>query len=291
VERRTLCRSRRTGAGRLSSVLIRTVCLLLLLAVGAAQAAPQAELWERWLAHDPRSIRPVDHSAWDDFLMRYVRIRADGVHGVAYGQVTLADRGALEAYIDALSRLPISRYGRPEQMAYWINLYNALLVRVVLEHYPVASVRDIGASANPGTGGPWDGKRLEIEGAALSLNDIEHRILRPIWRDPRIHYALSCAAIGCPNLQPEPFAADRIERQLNQAAIAYINDPRCIQTGGDQLVVSSIYRWYQDDFGGSDRAVINHLMAYAEPGLAMSLQHFERIDGDRFEWRLNDATP
>jgi hypothetical protein len=271
-------------------VLIRTLCLLLL-AVGAAQAAPQAELWERWIAHDPRSTRHIDHRAWDGFLMRYVRIGADGVHGVAYGLVTPADRQALEAYIDRLSRLPISRYGRPEQMAYWINLYNALLVRVVLEHYPVASVRDIGASANPGTGGPWDGKRLEIEGALVSLNDIEHRILRPIWRDPRIHYALSCAAIGCPNLQPEPFEADRLERQLNQAAIAYINDPRCVQTGGDQLVVSSLYRWYQEDFGGSDRAVINHLMAYAEPGLAMTLQHFEGIAGDRFEWRLNDATP
>jgi hypothetical protein len=132
---------------------------------------------------------------------------------------------------------------------------------------------------------------LSVVQTVTPLERHEHRILRPIWRDPRIHYALSCAAAGCPNLQPEPFEADRIERQLNQAAIAYINDPRCIQTADDQLVVSSIYRWYQDDFGGSDRAVINHLMAYAEPGLAMSLQRFEQIAGDRFEWRLNDATP
>jgi hypothetical protein len=275
----------------LSNVPIRTVCLLLLLAAGAAQAAPRADLWERWTAHDPRSTGRIDHSAWDDFLTRYVRIGVDGVHGVAYGLVTPTDRQALAAYIDGLSRLPISRYARPEQMAYWINLYNALLVRVVLDHYPVASVRDIGASAAAGRGGPWDGTRVGIEGALVSLDDIEHRILRPIWRDPRIHYALSCAAVGCPNLQPEPFEADRIERQLNQAAIAYINDPRCIQTVDDQLVVSSIYRWYRDDFGGSDRAVINHLMAYAEPGLAMSLQRFEELAGDRFEWRLNDATP
>ena len=118
-------------------MLIRTLCLLLL-AVGAAQAAPQAELWERWIAHDPRSTRHIDHRAWDGFLMRYVRIGADGVHGVAYGRVTPADRQALDAYVDGLSRLPISRYGRAEQLAYWINLYNALLVRVVLEHYPIA---------------------------------------------------------------------------------------------------------------------------------------------------------
>jgi Protein of unknown function, DUF547 len=272
-------------------VLIRLVSLILLLAAGVAQAAPRAELWQRWTAHDPNSAQTIDHGAWEAFLTRYLRIGANGVHGIAYGLVTSADRRALDAYIDGLSRLPISSYSRPEQMAYWINLYNALLVRVVLAHYPIASVRDIGASMSQGSTGPWHEKRLEIEGTAVSLGDIEHRILRPIWRDPRIHYALSCAAVGCPNLQPEPFRADRLERQLSQAAMAYINDARCIETDGDRLVVSSIYRWYQDDFGGSDLGVINHLMAYAEPDLAMSLQHFERITGDDFEWRLNDATP
>jgi hypothetical protein len=275
----------------MSNVLIRLVCLILLLAAGVAQAAPRAELWERWTAHDPKSAQTIDHGAWEAFLTRYLRIGADGIHGVAYGLVTPADRRALDAYIDGLSRLPISSYSRPEQMAYWINLYNALLVRVVLGHYPIASVRAIGASTKPGISGPWQEKRLEIEGTPVSLGDIEHRILRPIWRDPRIHYALSCAAVGCPNLQPEPFQADRLERQLSQAAMAYINDPRCIETDDDRLVVSSIYRWYQDDFGGSDLDVINHLMAYAEPGLAMDLQHFDRIAGDDFEWRLNDATP
>ena len=272
-------------------MLIRLVCLILLLAAGVVQAAPRAELWERWTAHDPKSARAIDHGAWEAFLTRYLRIGGNGVHGIAYGLVTSADRRALDAYLDGLSRVPISSYSRPEQMAYWINLYNALLVRVVLDHYPIASVHDIGASTKPGTGGPWNEKLLQIEGLPVSLNDIEHRILRPIWRDPRVHYVLSCAAVGCPNLQPQPFQADRLERQLSQAAMAYINDPRCIVTDGDRLVVSSIYRWYQEDFGGSDRGVINHLMAYAEPDLAMSLQHFDRIAGDDFEWRLNDATP
>jgi hypothetical protein len=275
----------------MANMLIRLACLTLLLAAGVAHAAPRADLWERWTAHDPNSAQTIDHGAWEAFLTRYLRIGADGVHGIAYGLVTPADRRALDAYVDGLSQLPISDYSRPEQMAYWINLYNALLVRVVLDHYPVASVHDIGASTSSGTSGPWKQKRLEIEGTPVSLSDIEHRILRPIWRDPRIHYALSCAAVGCPNLQPEPFQADRLERQLSQAAMAYINDPRCLETDGERLVVSSIYRWYRDDFGGSDLGVINHLMAYAEPDLAMSLQHFDRIAGDDFEWRLNDATP
>jgi len=271
---------------------IRALCFVLMLAAGVAQATQRAELWERWTAHDPQSMRTIDHGAWDKFLMRYVRIGPDGGHRVAYGAVTAADRAALGGYIDQLAALPISRYNRAEQMAYWINLYNALLVRVVLDHYPFGSVRHLGDRGNaPWEGPPWSTPQVEIEGTPVSLGDIEDRILRPIWQDPRVHYALSCAALGCPALQPEPFEGDRLERQLNEAAMAYVNDPHCIQFEDGALLVSSLFRWYQDDFGGSERAVINHLMAYAEPELAMRLQNFDRIGAETFDWRLNDATP
>ena len=274
----------------MSSVLIRALCLILLLAGGTAAAAPRAELWERWTAHEPQAMRQIDHGAWDRFLMRYVRIGADGSQRVAYGAVTPADRNVLESYIEQLANVPISRYDRAEQLAYWINLHNALLVRLVLEHYPIGSVRNLGAGS-PWTGAPWSEPQVEVEGTAVSLSDIKHRILRPIWRDPRVLYALSCGALGCPSLQPEPFLADRLERQLTQAAMAYINDPQCIRFEGQALEVSSLFRWYQKDFGGSERAVINHLMAYAEPQLAMRLQKFDRISAEMFDWRLNDATP
>ena len=273
------------------SVLIRTLCLILVLTAGAAEAVPRAALWERWTAHDPLALRQIDHGAWEKFLMRYVRIGADGSQRVAYGAVAPADRSLLEGYIEQLAGVPISRYNRTEQLAYWINLYNALLVRLVLDHYPIGSVRNLGAGAGPWTGAPWTEPQLEIDGAAVSLSDIAHRILRPIWQDPRVLYALSCAALGCPSLQPEPFLADRLERQLNQAAMAYVNDPHCIRFEDQQLEVSSLFRWYQEDFGGSERAVINHLMAYAEPQLAMRLQKFDRISGDMFDWRLNDTAP
>ena len=262
----------------------------MVLACASGQAAPRAELWERWLAHDPASTRQIEHGDWDAFLTLYLRIGADGVHRVAYGEVTPADRARLEGYITRLAGLPISEHGRPEQMAYWINLYNALVVRLVVDHYPIASVRDVGSRPHGSGVGPWRRKLVEVEGTPLSLNDIAHRILRPIWRDPRIHYALACGAVSCPNLQPEPFDADQLDRQLSEAAMAYVNDPRCISIEGDQLGLSSLYRWYRDDFGPSDREVINHLMAYAEPGLAMKLQRFERISDDGFDWRLNDIT-
>jgi len=270
------------------SALIRALCLILLLTAGAAAAVPRAELWERWTAHDPQAMRQIDHGAWDKFLMRYVRIGADGRQRVAYGEVAPADRSVLEGYIEQLASVPISRYNRAEQLAYWINLHNALLVRLVLDHYPIGSVRNLGAGS-PWSGAPWTLPQLEVEGTPISLSDIEHRILRPIWRDPRVLYALSCGALGCPSLQPEPFRADRLERQLNQAAMAYVNDPHCIRLDDRTLEVSSLFRWYQEDFGGSERAVINHLMAYAEPQLAMRLQKFERITGDAFDWRLNDT--
>ena len=260
--------------------------LLLALGGAGAQAGPPAELWERWLAHDPDSTGQIDHGDWDAFLMRYLRIGAEGVHRVAYGEVTPADRALLDRYIAHMAAVPISQYARPEQMAYWINLYNALVVHLVVDHYPIASIRDIGS---PPGAGPWREQLVTVEGVPLSLYDIANRILRPIWHDPRVHYALSCGAVSCPNLQAEPFEGDQLEQQLNEAAMAYVNHPRCIRIEGDQLGLSSLYRWYQDDFGGTDRDVINHLMAYAEPGLAMKLQAFDHISDDGFDWRLNDA--
>jgi Protein of unknown function, DUF547 len=268
------------------SLLAPVLGLLLVLASAGGYAGPPAHLWERWLAHDPDSTRRIDHGDWDAFLVRYLRIGAEGVHRVAYGEVRPSDRALLEGYIAQLAGLPISDYDRAEQMAYWINLYNALVVRLVVEHYPIASIRDVGG---PPGAGPWRQELVRIEGIPLSLYDIAHRILRPIWRDPRVHYALSCGAVGCPNLQPEPFEADHLEQQLSEAALAYVNHSRCIRIEGDQLGLSSMYRWYQDDFGGTERDVINHLMAYAEPELAMKLQGFDRISDDGFDWGLNDA--
>ena len=159
------------------SVLFAILGLLMGLAGASAQAAPRAELWERWTAHDPASLRQIDHGAWEAFLVRYLRIGADGVQRVAYGEVAPADRAVLERYISRLAGLPISRYSRAEQMAYWINLYNALVVRLVLDHYPIASVRDIGETSDPGAGGPWAGEAVEIEGTAALAR--RHRAPHP----------------------------------------------------------------------------------------------------------------
>ncbi len=259
----------------------------LVLASATAAAAPKAELWQRWTAHDPAATTTIDHEAWDHFVRAYVSSFPDGVNRVAYADVTAADRKLLESYIATLTTIPISAYNRHEQRAYWINLYNALTVKVVLDHYPVKSIRQI--KPNVFSIGPWRKKRIAVENTELSLDDIEHRILRPIWRDPRLHYALNCASIGCPNLLKQAFTAANGESLLTQAAHAYINNARGAEVRNGRLVVSSIYKWYKEDFGNTDAGVVDHLQRYAEPALSTQLRDIKRIAGDHYDWTLNDA--
>ena len=254
----------------------------------AACAAPAPDPWQRWAVSDETQQRHIDFTAWNDFLARYLVAGEDGINRVAYGRVLPGDHEALSLQVAALAGLPITSYRRAEQQAYWINLYNALTVRVVLDHYPVASIRDI-KLRGPLSFGPWSKKLLHIEGEEVSLDDIEHRILRPFWRDPRLHYALNCAALGCPNLQPRAFAAATAEAMLDEAARAYVNHPRGARIVEGRLHVSSIYVWYKPDFGGDDRGVIAHLRRYAAPPLAQALASQTSIGGDSYDWSLNDA--
>ena len=251
--------------------------------------APKARLWPVWTRHGADSDRTIDHSAWTAFLAAYVREGADGINRVAYGSVSEADRASLKSYIDSLQSLPISDYTRREQLSYWINLYNALIVDVVLDHYPVDSIQDIKLSGGLFSRGPWKEKLVVIEDKALSLNDIEHRILRPIWKDPRLHYAVNCASIGCPNLIKEAFTGNNAESLLLKGAREYINHSRGVSIKDGQLYVSSIYSWFESDFGGSSAGVIDHLIGYATEPLSRELTGIKKISGDSYDWSLNDA--
>ena len=259
-------------------------------AAGALEAlfVPKAELWDTWTKHDPGAMERIDHADWDRFLGNYVVNAGDGINRVAYGQVRDQDREALSAYLDTLATTPISRYGRAEQLAYWINFYNALTVKVVLDHYPVASILDIDISPGIFADGPWDRKLVTVEGEELSLNDIEHRILRPIWRDPRIHYAVNCASIGCPNLAKQAFTGENLEESLEAAAVGFVNHPRAVRVDGGGLTVSSIYSWFQTDFGDGEEGVIAHLKRYASADLVAVLGSVNSIDDDDYDWSLND---
>jgi hypothetical protein len=251
--------------------------------------APKAELWDRWTEHDPASRERIDHGVWQRLLATYVSRDESGLNRVAYARVTPADRQALADYVAGLVATPIGSFNRAEQRAYWINLYNALTVQLVLDHYRVSSIRDIDISPGLLADGPWDKKLVRIEGEEISLNDIEHRILRPIWRDPRIHYAVNCAAVGCPNLQRTAFTGENTEDLLDLAARDYVNNPRGARVEERGLVVSSIYSWFREDFGGDVAGVLAHLRRYAEPQLKRRLEGIDAIAGDTYDWTLNDA--
>lgn len=274
-------------AFRLRAALFAVAVLVSGCATIETLAAPSAELWPRWQAHEARATTRVDHAAWDRFLASYLAVGEDGVNRLAYARVTPADRQALRAYLETLAATPVSRLSRAEQFAYWINLYNALTVHTVLERYPVRSIRDISTSPGLFAIGPWGRKAVTVEGEAMSLDDIEHRILRPIWRDPRVHYALNCAALGCPNLQARAFTAANAEAMLDTAARAFVNHPRGVRIERGRLLVSSIYEWFKVDFGGNDSGVIAHLRRYARPELEQQLAGITRIADHSYDWALN----
>ena len=271
--------------------ILLSICLVGLLGLQlVAQAAPKKDLWPRWQVNDPLATKTINHKYWGDFLHKYLHRNAAGINLVAYQKVTPADKQQLKSYLQQQQAIKIDQYNRNVQAAYWIDLYNAETVYLVLQHYPVKSILKIDISPGFFSRGPWGKKLITVEGEKLSLNDIEHRILRPIWNDPRIHYALNCASISCPNLQDVPFTGNNLNFLLNKGARSYINSPRGVLLRGNELVLSDIYEWYRADFGNSDVDVINHLRLYAKPQLAKALAKVQRIADYHYDWALNQAT-
>jgi hypothetical protein len=249
-----------------------------------AFAAPSAKLWDRWTRHDAGSGAKVDHSGWDALLGRYLQMGGDGVARVDYAGVK-QDMGALEAYLATLEATPVSTLNRIEQMAFWVNLYNAVTVKVVVDHWPVKSIRDIDISPGLLSNGPWGADLTKVEGEALTLDDIEHRILRPIWKDPRIHYAVNCASIGCPNLAPKAFTAGRLESMLNAGAKAYVTHPRGVSVSNGRVTASKIYDWFEEDFGGNEAGVLAHLRQHGAKGLGSATDISDYV----YDWSLNGS--
>jgi hypothetical protein len=248
---------------------------------------PKSDVWSVWDLSDEQNEATIDHRPWQALLDVYLDARhPSGISRFDYAALTDADQGRLEAYVLALASLDPRAYSRAEQMAYWINLYNALTVDLVQKHYPVESIKKIyGGLLGLG---PWNRELVEIAGEMLSLNDIEHRILRPIYQDPRIHYAVNCASLGCPDLSAQAFTAANTEALLEAAARNYINHPRGASFDDrGRLRVSSIFDWYQIDFGGSEAGVIAHLRHHAEPELAGRLEVYDGRLRYGYDWALN----
>ncbi len=234
----------------------------------------------------------VDHSAWDQLLKTYVKPSADGLNRIDYAAFKRDDHAALKTYIGGLQSVNPNTLGRAEQFAFYANLYNAKTIDIVLDHYPVESIKNIslgGGLFASFSGGPWKTKVVTVNGTALSLDDIEHGILRKTFKDPRVHYAVNCASIGCPNLAAEALTGARLNAQLDAGARSYINHPRGLRFEGRNLIASSIFKWFKEDFGGTDQGVINHARKYAGADLAAKLKTTKSIGGYAYDWSLNDT--
>jgi hypothetical protein len=261
-----------------------------LLAAGGQPAEALAEL--PFTRHVAGSTAVVSHRAWHALLQEYVVASPDGLNRVRYAAWKRESHAELKTYVSSLEAVDVARLDRPEQFAFWVNLYNAKTIEIVLDRYPVKSIKDIrlgGGVIGAITGGPWKAKVVTVSSVALSLDDIEHVILRGLFRDARVHYAVNCASIGCPNLGREAFTGAALESQLEAAARAYVNSPRGVRWSGDRLVVSSIFSWFQSDFGGDAAGVLAHLARYAEPALKARLKRAPTIDEYSYDWALNDV--
>jgi Protein of unknown function, DUF547 len=230
------------------------------------------------------STQAIDHSAWDGLLAKYVKAYPDGVNRVDYAALKKNDAATLTAYLAAMQAVDIQSFNKNEQFAFWVNLYNAATVDVIVREYPIKSIKDIGLLGQ----GPWKDKILTVNGRKLSLDDIEHKILRPTWNDVRIHYAVNCASIGCPNLAARAYTAAQLEPMLDEAAKAYVNHPRGFARIDGDLTASSIFDWYVDDWG-DQTGVLDHARQYATAETKAMLGDATQIDGHDYNWSLNDA--
>ncbi|MGB0905991.1 MAG: DUF547 domain-containing protein [Maricaulaceae bacterium] len=196
------------------------------------------------------------------------------------------DRAALTDYIAHLATQTPSDMEDADAIAYWANLYNALTVDVVLQNYPVSSIREIGGGLF--SKGPWGRKIITVESEHLSLDNIEHDIMRKQFPSPLIHYMVNCASIGCPNLKAGLWRAETLDADRELAAKAFINSPRGVGLQKRGLKLSSIYKWFKEDFGGSKKNVLAHIEEYAEGDLAAAIENGMMIGDYYYDWALND---
>lgn len=282
----------------LGTTLVRAsaAALAAVVVVAGAVTASAKDATAAFSAYTAGSTAVVDHSAWGRLLATHVKPAPDGINLVDYKGFKAAGHADLKAYVARLEAVDPSKLDRPEQFAYWANLYNAKTIDVVLDHYPVASIREIEIGSgllgllkkSVGFGGPWKAKIMTVAGQSLSLDDIEHAIMRPVFKDPRVHYAVNCASYGCPNLGTEALTGAKLETQLDAAARAFVNHPRGIDVKDGKVTASSIYDWFVADFGGSAAGVLEHVRKYAVPELAAKLAGVTSIASYDYDWKLND---
>ena len=226
----------------------------------------------------PNSTINTDNTIYNDLLKKHVtngRVNYDGFK---------TDEAMLDQYLNILSRTKIDTLSANGQMAFYINTYNAFTIRLILTKYPkIDSIKDLGGFFSS----PWSIKFIPLQNKHVTLDYIEHDILRPIFKDPRVHFAVNCASKSCPPLRNEAFEADRINEQLDEQTQIFINNPNTFALKEKMFSISKIFKWFKEDFNNEPIAFIKK---YADTGLKEKL---DAIDSDirvkylDYDWSLN----
>ena len=220
----------------------------------------------------------VDHALYASLLDRHVD------QGVVDYQGFQQDEADLDRYLDVLAAVDPGALSEDARFAFYANAYNAWTIKLILSRYPdIRSIKDLGSLFSS----PWKKKIARIDGALLTLDQIEHDILRKQFKDPRVHFAVNCASKSCPPLQGAPFVGERLDDQLNRAAAAFINNPHFNRLEGDTLWVSKIFDWFGEDF---DQEIVGHFIRYAKPQLKARLESSRdriKIRYLDYDWSLN----
>jgi hypothetical protein len=248
-------------------------CIFIVMAltgIACQQPAPSAQ----------GSSDPVTHEQWTRLLEKHVRV--DGL--VSY-QGFVNDTILLNSYLNLLAtHHPAMDWTGEQQMAFWINAYNAFTIKLIVDNYPVESIKDI-KKGIPFVNSVWDIKFIEIGEETYDLNAIEHRILRREFGDARIHAAINCASISCPMLSREAYRAEDLDAQLDEAMYRFINDPSRNRITAETTELSEIFNWFGGDFkddAGSVRAFVN-LYARIPIPKRVKISYLE------YNWSLNNA--
>ena len=220
----------------------------------------------------------VDQSLYTALLSKYVK------NGIVNYQGFKNDEENLDQYLKVLEKTDTKTLSRNEQFAFYVNAYNSWTIKLILSGYPgVKSIKELGSLFK----GPWKKKICRIDGKIITLDDIEHNILRPRFKDPRVHFAINCAAKSCPPLRSEPYSVGDLEQQLDEMTGAFINDLENNRLEDYTLYVSSIFKWFKEDF---NKDIINFFLKYAKGDLKGQLEANKektKVKYLDYNWSLN----
>lgn len=224
---------------------------------------------------------PVDHSLYDRLLKKYVNEK-----GLVNYKGMKSEEKELKKYLDMISKTPpTDQWSKNDQMAYWINAYNAYTIQLILNHYPVESIKDIGSKIKiPFVTTPWASKFFKIGGEAMSLDNIEHGILRKKYNEPRIHFALVCAARSCPRLRNEAYEGDKLIAQLDDQGSDFLNNPAKNAVTPQKVSLSKYFDWYKGDWKENNKSVEYWVNRYSKTKMSKDAP----ISYLEYNWALNE---